>query len=65
MADAEELATAKRSFNAHKGVFGRLAKTFEARLASYRKNPETVHNWTEFSGEPGGLPEVCDGSRTH
>ena len=48
MADAEELATAKRSFNAHKGVFGRLAKTFEARLASYRKNPETVHNWTEL-----------------
>ena len=48
MTEAEELARAKKSFSAHKGVFGRLAKTFEARLASYRKNPEVVHNWTEL-----------------
>ena len=45
---AEDLAKAKKSYNAHKGVFGRLAKTFEARLASFIKNPETVHNWTEL-----------------
>ena len=45
---AEELAKAKKSYNAHKGVFGRLAKTFEARLANFQKNPETAHNWTEL-----------------
>ena len=45
---AEDLAKAKRSYNAHKGVFGRLAKTYEARLASFMKNPETVLNWTEL-----------------
>ena len=25
-----------------------MAKTFEARLASYRKNSDIVHNWTEL-----------------
>ena len=45
---AEDLAKAKKSYNAHKGVFGRLAKTFEARLANFQKNPETAHNWTEL-----------------
>ena len=44
----EELATAKRSYNALKGVFGSKAKAFEARVAAYKKSPEVPENWQEL-----------------
>ena len=43
----EELASAKRSHNAHKGVFGQRVKTFESRIASFKRSPEVPQNWAE------------------
>ena len=43
----EELATAKRSHNAHKGLFSQRIKAFESRVASFRRSPEVPQNWTE------------------
>ena len=43
----EELASAKRSHNAHKGIFGQRIKTFESRVASFKRSPEVPQNWAE------------------
>ena len=43
----EELASAKRSHNAHKGLFGQRIKAFESRIASFKRSPEVPQNWTE------------------
>ena len=43
----EELATAKRSHNAHKGIFNQRIKAFESRVASFRRSPEVPQNWAE------------------
>ena len=43
----EELATAKRSHNAHKGLFSQRIKAFESRVASFKRSPEVPQNWTE------------------
>ena len=43
----EELASAKRSHNAHKGLFGQRIKAFESRVASFKRSPEVPQNWTE------------------
>ena len=41
----EELASAKRSHNAHKGLFGQRIKAFESRVASFKRSPEVPQNW--------------------
>ena len=43
----EELASAKRSHNAHKGIFGQRVKTFESRIASFKRSPEVPQDWAE------------------
>ena len=43
----EELASAKRSHNAHKGIFGQRIKAFESRVASFKRSPEVPQNWAE------------------
>ena len=43
----EELASAKRSHNAHKGLFGQRIKAFESRVASFKRSPEVPQNWAE------------------
>ena len=43
----EELASAKRSHNAHKGIFSQRIKAFESRVASFKRSPEVPQNWTE------------------
>ena len=52
----EELASAKRSHNAHKGLFGQRIKAFESRVASFKRSPEVPQNWAEVED---AFDKVC------
>ena len=58
----EELATAKRSHNAHKGIFNQRIKAFESRVASFRRSPEVPQNWAEVEYAFGNVKFAAAGS---
>ena len=44
----QEFTRAKKSLTATKGAFTKIARSFESRIATFKKSPEVPHNWNEL-----------------